>query len=303
MKTHHRIITLTLITLLVLSVRLTAEEPKPKHVIHVRPNVAHRGNSSAAPENTLAAFRAAIEAGADGAECDVRRSADGVLFLSHDRTAKRTMGGSDDDDLTQMTFEKIRKFDAGSWKDPWFDWTDGKFKGEKVPSLDEYLKALKGTKCHPVIEIKQQGIATEVVETVRKNEMVDVTTIIAFGEDHMEAVRRLEPKMCVAWLYNEHIEGNHYDSAAQIFDKAEENADRLAEFFIKRCRALDIAIVIPNDGSISPKLIKLLHEADIHVWVWTVNNAPRMERLLDWGVESITTDKPEMLTEILKERQ
>jgi hypothetical protein len=103
MKTNHRIFTLTIITLFVLSVRSTAEEPK--HVVHVRTNIAHRGHSSAAPENTLAAFRAAIEAGADGAECDVYRSADGVIFLFHDNTTKRTTDDDRDRDIRTLTFE------------------------------------------------------------------------------------------------------------------------------------------------------------------------------------------------------
>jgi glycerophosphoryl diester phosphodiesterase len=283
MKTNHRILTLTIITLLVLSVRLTAEESKPKHVVHVRPNVAHRGNSSVAPENTLAAYRSAIEAGANGGECDVYCSADGVIFLSHDKSPQRTMGGIEGD-LTQIPFEQIRTFDAGTWKGE-------KFKGEQVPTLDEYLKLLYGTKCHPVIEIKQDGIEAAVLDIVRKNEMVDVSTIIAFSANVVKEIRRLEPKICVAWLYSEDLKDK---------GTAEENADRLADFLIKKCRELDIAALDLGHGMLSPKLVKLLNDANIHVWAWTVNDAARMEQLLDWGVVSITTDKPEMLAEILK---
>ena len=280
-----RFITLA-IPLLAVCSYLTAEEPKPQHTVHARLNVAHRGASFVAPENTLTAYRAAALAGADGAECDVYRSADGVVFLSHDRTPKRTMGGGEEN-LTALTFEQIRKFDAGAWKGE-------QFKGEKVPTLDEFMLLLWGTTCHPVIEIKQEDIAADVIEVVRRNKMTDVSTIIAFHESTVRDVRRLEPSICVAWLYSENLRDK---------GTAEENAERLAEFLIGRARELDVVILDLNHSLLSPQLVKLLNEANIHVWAWTVNDAAAMERYLDWGVVSITTDKPELLTEILKRRR
>jgi len=261
-----------------------AEQSKP--TIHVRMNVAHRGASFVAPENTLAAYRAAIVAGANGGECDVYRSTDGVVFLSHDSSPKRTMGGSDGN-LTQMTFDQIQQFDAGSWKGE-------QFKGEKVPTLDAYLKLLKGTTCHPVVEIKQTKIEADVLDVIRNNEMTKVSTIIAFNADVVREIRRLEPKICVAWLYSEDLKDK---------GTAEENAERLAEMLVRRCRELDIAILDLGHGLLSPKLIKLLNEANIHVWAWTVNDETAMRRYLDWGVVSITTDKPELMTKILEERK
>ena len=275
---------LSLVTLMLLSVfSVTAAETQPK-TVHVRINVAHRGNSSVAPENTLAAYRSAIEAGADGAECDVYRSADGVVFLSHDRLPKRTMG---DGDLTTMPFEQIRQFDAGSWKGE-------RFKGEKVPSLDEYLQLLKDSTCHPVVEIKQTGIEANVLKSIRKNGMTNVTTIIAFNEGVVQEIRRLEPSICVAWLYSENLKDK---------GTAEENAERLADLFIERCRKLDVAVIDLAHHLLSPKLVKSLQAANIHVWTWTVNDEAAMKRYLDWGVESITTDKPALLSTVLKERK
>jgi glycerophosphoryl diester phosphodiesterase len=130
--------------------------------------------------------------------------------------------------------------------------------------LDEYLKLLKGTKCHPVIEVKPPGFEAEILDIVRKNEMTDVTTIIAFSTDVIKEIRRLDPKICVGWLYTTNLQ----DTGGT----AEENADRLAEFLIKRCRELDIALVDLGYGyMLSQKLVRLLHESDIHVWAWTVS--------------------------------
>ncbi|MDR2643986.1 MAG: hypothetical protein LBC74_14495 [Planctomycetaceae bacterium] len=248
-----------------------------------RVNVAHRGASYLAPENTLLAYRIAISAGANGAECDVYKTADNVLVLSHDQSTKRTMGGKNQD-ITKLTFDEIRKLDAGIWK--------GKqFKNEKVPTLDEYLELLKGTQCSPIIEIKMDQIEKPVIETVRKYDLISVTVIIAFSEKVVKEVRRLESNICVAWLYSEKLPKG---------TSAEDNADRLAEFLLKKCRQLDTNVLDLNHNIISPKLIKRLKEAGVHVWCWTVNDTERMKVLLDWGVESITTDRPELLNEILK---
>jgi glycerophosphoryl diester phosphodiesterase len=124
--------------------------------------------------------------------------------------------------------------------------------------------------------------------------MTDVSTVIAFDEGVVKEIRRLEPKICVAWLYSENLSGK---------GSAEENAERLADFIIQRCRELDVAIIDLAHGLLSPKLAVLLREAGLTVWAWTVNDPDAMERYLDWGVASITTDVPDLLSEILKRRK
>ena len=295
MKIHYQIVALTTSSLLALSVCIAADKPKP--TVHVRVNIAHQGVPFAAPCNTLAAVREAVKAGCDGCECDVRRSADGVVILSHDRHPQHIMGGAEGSDkmfFDQMSYKQIRQFDAGGWKGE-------QFKGEKIPTLDEYLKLLKGTTCYPVIEIKggwQTGIEADIIKCLRENDMVDVSTIIAFGANDIQEILRLEPKICVGWLYG-------YDPKERggtAFEQ-EENAEWLADILIQRCREIGIAIVIPNDAWLSPKLVKLLNEADIHVWTYTVNNEAAMRRYLDWGVVGILTDKPDILAKILEERK
>lgn len=261
---------------------LSAEEPVVMP-IHQRANVAHRGASYLAPENTLTAYRIAISAGAQGAECDVYTSSDGVVVLSHDKSTKRALGGGDRD-ITTMTFEEIRELDAGAWK--------GKqFKNEKVPTLDEYLELLEGTTCHPVIEIKMEGIETPVLDAVRKRNMLDVSTIIAFSQTVVKEIRRQEPSISVAYLYSERLQGN-----------AEENAVRLGKILIAKAEELDTNLLDLDHRILSSELVQTLRDAGVHVWCWTVNDAVRMNTLLDWGVESITTDRPELLNDVLRER-
>lgn len=257
-----------------------------KMPVHKRLNVAHRGASHLAPENTLMAYRISVTAGATGAECDVYRSKDGALFLAHDGTTKRTMGGGDRK-VTDLTFAELRKLDAGAWK--------GKqFKGEPVPTLDEYLELLKDTTCHPVVEIKMDGIEKPVLDSIRKAGMLEVTTIIAFSKNVVKEIRKQEPNICVAWLHSENLKDK---------GSAEENADRMFEFYMNACKELDTKVLDLGHGVLSEKLIKKLQAAGIHVWCWTVNDVARMNQLLDWGIESITTDRPELLTEVLKTRK
>lgn len=273
---------------------LTAQETNqttPKNLavgmpVHTRINVAHRGASAVMPENTLPAYLQAIQDGATGAECDVYASADGIIFLSHDKTTKRTLGGGDQD-ITKMNYADIRKLDAGNWK-------GDKFKGIYAPTLDEYIDVLKGTNCQPVIEIKMDGIEQKVVDAVRKANLVDVATVIAFSQNVVKEIRRIEPKLSVAYLYSENLSSKGGAAA---------NADRLAKLLIERCHALDTNILDLNHGILSKELIEQLQGAGIHVWCWTVDDEARMNQLLDWGIESITTNKPDLLTRVLKKRE
>lgn len=253
--------------------------------VHTRFNVAHRGASYLAPENTLPAYLQAIADGADGAECDVYESVDGIIFLAHDDTPHRTLGGGKEK-IWNLTYEEIRGRDAGAWK--------GKqFKGTRAPTLKEYLHVLKGTNCHPVIEIKREGFEQKVVDAIYDTGMLDVTTVIAFSPNVVQRIRQIEPKLSVAFLYSENMTGKN----------ATWEADRLFKLLTKRCRELDTNILDLKHEILSLKLTEKLRDAGIHVWCWTVDNPKRMNTLLDWGVESITTNHPDVLSEVLKKRE
>src|SRR5881398_3007708 len=122
----------------------------------------HRGNPDECPENTLASFRSAIELGVDLIELDVHRSEDGGLAVIHDHLLDRTTDGSGL--VRDYTMAELKRFDAGSWKDP-------RFKGERIPSLDEVLAVAKGH-VGVTIEIKNlplpyAGIEEAVVHAVK----------------------------------------------------------------------------------------------------------------------------------------
>lgn len=110
------------------------------------PVAAHRGHSARYPENTLAAFRAAMDAGADVLECDLHMTADGEIVVIHDHTADRTTDGTGL--IRDMTLAQVKALDAGSWK-------DAAFAGERVPTLTEFLELVAGQEAPAlIIELK-----------------------------------------------------------------------------------------------------------------------------------------------------
>ena len=246
-------------------------------------NLAHRGLSFLAPENTLIAFKMAAAVGADGTECDVYLSKDGIPVLSHDRNVKRTMGV--DADITSKTFEEIRRLDAGVWK--------GKhFAGEVPPTLEEYLLVLKDSPCRPIVEIKQEGIEKEVIDVIRKTGMVEKTIIVCFVDKTLATVRQIEPKLQVGLIRG----GGKFKGDPESY------AEELAQELMDRASKIDTDVVSLQHGLISEKLVKILHDKGYYVWAWTINDVPRMHTLLDWGLDSVTSDRSDVLAEVIKER-
>ncbi len=234
-------------------------------------NVAHRGFSDRYPENTLVAIRAAIDAGADGCEFDVYSCQDNTVVLMHDKTVERTTNGKGK--VTQLNLAALQSLDAGSWK-------DAKFAGEKVPTLKEALGVLRDSGCQGVIEIKMEGISQQVIDDVRKMKMVDQVAVIAFSQDVVREIRSLEPSLTCAWLSGEKLKGT-----------TQENADWI-EQHAKQC---DAKIVDLSYKMLSEELVRELKRRGLAVWTWTVDDPAMMKKLQAWGVDSITTNRPDLM--------
>jgi len=140
--------------------------------------IAHRGASGKghAPENTLSAFRKAMEIGVDAVECDVHCTKDGHVVIIHDNNLKRTtnMNGV----ITEMALSEVKKADAGSW-------FDNRFAGETIPTLKELLEMTRG-KVITVVEIKQENIAAKVIKDIEATGSAGEVVLISF---HASALR------------------------------------------------------------------------------------------------------------------
>ncbi len=247
--------------------------------------VGHRGASYDAPENTLAATHLAWKQGADAVETDIYLGKDGKIIVHHDKTAKRTAGR--DIAIAELTQAESRTLDAGSWKDP-------KFKGEKIPLLEEQIRSTPAGK-RMLVEIK---VGPEIVPELRRvlqqlGASEKNVTIISFNYDTLVEVRKQLPQLPTLWLVG-HPAPNAKTSPAA---KPPPSVDEM----IAKCRAAMLTgLDLQHTWPLTPADLKKIKDAKLELHVWTVNDPEIARRWVQWGVASITTDRPGWLREQLK---
>jgi glycerophosphoryl diester phosphodiesterase len=224
----------------------------------------HRGNADECPENTLASFRSAIELGVDVIELDVHRTEDGALAVIHDHLLDRTTNGSGF--VRDHSMAELKRFDAGSWKDP-------RFAGERIPSLDEVLAMAKG-RVGVAIEIKNlplpyPGIEDAIVQTVKEAGMVGEVAVISFDHRSIKRIAELEAKILTGVL-----EASRPVDILRLMDDAQ--AD----------------VFCPHWGSIEPETAQELHAAGKLIGVWTVDDAFSLAWSKALPANVIYTNKP-----------
>jgi glycerophosphoryl diester phosphodiesterase len=223
--------------------------------------VGHRGASAHAPENTLAAFRRAIEDGADLLECDVHLSADGEVIVMHDETIDRTAAADSPlrsgaiGDLTRAELDTVLLEE-----------------GEQVPTLAELLE----TTTVPVfIEVKVAE-AGEVVAAqlagLPEGSPAKASTVISFHAEALEAIRRGSPGTPVSYLVGQ-----------------------VTEEEVRTALDLGAAGIGPGIDGLSLGAARAVHEAGLRLNPWTVNSTAQLEVALACGVDTITTDDPAWL--------
>lgn len=227
--------------------------------------IAHRGASLVAPENTLAAIAVAVRRRAHGVEFDVRGTRDGRLVLMHDDSLDRTTTGSGK--VRDLTLRQIRRADAGIKKAK-------KFAGERVPTLREALRLLKG-RATPVIEVKDTDISDAVVSDLRRSSMVGEAVIISFHDSVLQAVASIEPRLSLSLL---------------VGPDREPDADAQAQALVARAREVGANGLDLAHTSLSKPLATAIRRRSMALWVWTVNDAARAAKLVSMGVDAITTD-------------
>jgi len=256
--------------------RLDPMSPTQLRKLRTRPLViAHRGFSYRAPENTLAAYRLAIDAGAEMAECDVYLSADCIPVLLHDKNLKRTTGLEATVDALPLA--ELKKLDVGRWK-------AAEFAGERIPTLCEALKLVNG-KLRLVIEIKSAGMENEVIAAIHQADVKPSDVMIfSFKREVVETMARLEPGLPTTWLVG--------DMPWQPAARLETLADAL------RARASAIGLPLPR---VDPAILRLAHESGLSVFAWTVNDPADMRYLARIGADGIITDRPDLLLHVLEQ--
>jgi glycerophosphoryl diester phosphodiesterase len=246
--------------------------------------VAHRGGAALAPENTLAAFENALKIGVDQVECDVHLSKDGELVVMHDPDVSRTTNGTGQ--IGQMTLAEIKKLnDAAKFGDS--SWPE-----QKVPTLAEVLDVVKG-KAGIQIEIKvaagnarYPGIEKKVADLLNAKSMTDKAIVISFDFPTLKDIKAIDPRIKTGALVNaQWMSSRMTKSPEQILDEVVQ--DTGADYFM------------PTSGSVNEALVKATHARGLKMGTWTVDATSEMKRLAGWGVDAITTNKPDELKRAL----
>lgn len=233
-------------------------------------NLAHRGASGHAPENTLAAFRLAREMGADGFEFDVQVTRDGVPVIIHDEALVRTTGATGY--VFDTAFEEIRRLDAGSWYGE-------QFRGEKIPSLEEVFAEFGDLVLN--VELKNSyydmpQLEEKTIALIRQYGLERQVIVSSFHHKSMQQMHRLAPDIKTGLLYDCVL------------------ADAVA--YAKR---LGASALHPYFGTVKPDLLNEAHAAGLMVNVWTVNDETHMRLCAEAGADAIITNYPDRLRTVL----
>ena len=224
--------------------------------------IAHRGLSSVAPENTLASFRLATEAGFCYVETDIRRTKDGHWVIMHDATVDRTTNGTGA--IADLTLEQIKalKITRGSGIE--------KYPDETVPTFNEYLKVVTEGGCYPVIEIKAKGQFDfkDVVFLLKEYGITDKAVVIDYDIDHLRTIRKLCPELKMQIL-------GHF-AKREFIDAAEE---------IGNC-GFDGMQNLQRDN----KLVKEIRDKGLPFNMWTVDSKAALKKIKKLGATMATTN-------------
>lgn len=235
-------------------------------------NLAHRGASALAPENAMAAFQLAERLGADGFEFDVQVTRDGVPVVIHDEWLDRTTNGKGW--VFQHTFEEVRRLDAGSSFGP-------EFKGEKIPTLEEVIAAF-GERMFLNIELKNSyfdmpGLEEKTIELVRRYGVEQNVIVSSFHHGSMQRFRQLAPDIRTGLLYD-----------CYIVD------------VVEYAKKLGASALHPLFAGVKPEVVAAAKANGLEINVWTVNEPDHMRLVLAAGVDSVITNHPDRLREMLK---
>jgi glycerophosphoryl diester phosphodiesterase len=250
----------------------TADAWQGKYPIVV---TAHRGFSGQAPENTPAAFQAAIEIGADMVELDVHLTRNNEVVVIHDDTLERTTNGKGN--VAEKTLAELKTLDAGSW-------FNSHFAGERIQTLAEVLDIARN-RILVNIELKKgknfpytmEELADRTLAVVEKAGMTGQVLFSSFDPAAVNRIKKKAPLLPIALIVD------------KPWEKPEDPGDGT------RYPTLNCRTTVLNEGN-----IRRAHTAGIRVHVWTVNTREAMEKFLSLDVDGIITNHPDILIDLVK---
>ena len=254
-------------------------------------NLAHRGASARAPENTLEAFRLAVESGAGGLELDVHLTRDGHVVVIHDSTLDRTTDGTGP--VAEMTLDELREPDAGHNFSP----DDGdtlpyRGLGLHIPTLAEVLREFPGVAVNIDIKADRPGIEAAVLNDLREAGAEGRVLVVSSRRSAVRRFRRM-------------TEGRISTGASRwetgVFYGLSNL--RLEQLLRPAYDALQVPVRHRGIPLVTRRFVEAAHATGVRVDAWTINEPGEMRRLLDLGVDVIMTDRPGTLADVIGQRE
>jgi len=240
--------------------------------------VAHRGHSIAYPENTLEAYRKAIELGVEMIECDVNITSDGKLVMMHDPTLDRTTNGTGR--VSAATWEEIQRLDAGGKFKP-------QFAGARIPSTEETLLLYKETGTLSCFEVKgadaeeSNRIAVALVELLVKHDMLGM----AFMSSYHHAALKLAKAKCPELLL----------APERLPDDAPADPPEA----VRQAKSFPAPVLQYQYTVLTADVIRVLHENEVAVWSWSTTDEASMVFSIELGADALMGDDVQLMLEIL----
>ena len=233
--------------------------------------IAHRGASHDAPENTLASVNLAWERGADAAEVDVHLSKDKRIMVIHDADTKRTTGKKLV--VRESLSSSLRSLDASNGMEA--------FSGEKIPFLEEVMATVPDGKVL-FVEVKTDTlIIPDLVALLNEHQKKSQVVVISFDFDVCEMMKRETPGIPVYWL--------HYTLSASYKSS-----------WISRAREAGLDGLNFRFKGISKEYVEAVHRSEMVMFAWTVDDPDEAARLIECGINGITSNRPAWLKEQLE---
>ena len=253
--------------------------------------MAHRGESGNIPENTILALKAAVDIGVDVLESDIRFTKDDVPILFHDEDLARITGK--DEKVRKKTLDELLQYDLGYN----FSTDVGRTypfrgKGLTVVTLEEALKRFPDTILNLDIKDTFKKAPDEVARILMKNDRTEKIMVASFHPKQLKRFRKKAPMIPTSAHPNEI---RNFIIGFRM---------RAMRMFVRSVayKAFQVPEWMGSMQIVTPDFVKAAHDKDIAVHVWTINNRPDMERLLDMEVNGIFTDFPSVLRDVLEER-
>ncbi len=221
--------------------------------------IGHRGANNIAPENTIKAFKKAIELQADCIEFDILETKDGEIVVCHDEEISRLTGHHGF--IRELTLEELKTFDFGE--------------GEKILTFEELIELTKG-KINLNSEVIVKGIAKKVVDITKKYGIIDSILVSSFKHQELLEFQKINPTIKLAYLEN-----NNYKSSSTWKEK---------EQWIRFCIDHNFYAINPFYPLVDQQFVDFAHNNGIKVFPYAVESAPAMKKLIKYGVDGIITD-------------